>query len=150
MTQKKPTEQWISFTLGSEIYVHAIDTVREIIPYSRPVPVPGTAAEVEGVLNVRGEVVPILSGRTLLELGDEPPDEHWRIIILEIASGLTGLCVDAVREIVTFPAAAIEPNGQVIDGGLVKGTFKHGEALLIPLDLSDYCKSHGENRVENG
>lgn len=145
MTEKQQTKQWISFTLGSETYAHAIDSVREIIQYVPPVPVPGSPREVEGVLNVRGDVVPILCGHALLNLPDEAVNnDGWRVIILETPSGLLGLRVDAVREIVTFSEEAVDTNmltapaSPIAKGVLIKGTYHHLQELLIPIDLSGY------------
>lgn len=145
MTEKKPTKQWISFTLGSETYAHAIASVREIIHYVPPVPVPGAPPEVEGVLNVRGDVVPILCGHTLLNLPTEAvDDDDWRVIILETPAGLLGLRVDAINEIVTFPDADIEantsiaPTSRIAKGVTIKGTYQHQQDLLIPIDLTNY------------
>lgn len=163
MTEKEPTKQWISFSLGRETYVHAIDSVREIIQYTPPVPVPGAPHEVEGVLNVRGEVVPVLCGHALLNLPDEAVhDDGWRVIILETPSGLLGLRVDAVREIVAFSEAAIEADTQTAftsppgKGGLIKGTYYYGnhhgnhhqQELLIPIDLSGYGETMGTAKAE--
>lgn len=164
MTEKEPIKQWISFSLGTETYAHAIDSVREIVQYTPPVPVPGAPREVEGVLNVRGEVVPVPCGRALLNPPDEEVrDDGWRTVILETPSGLLGLRVDAVREIVAFSEAAIEADTQAAfasppgKGRLIKGSDyhlnyhhlnRHQQEQLIPIDLSGYGETRGTGQAE--
>ncbi len=133
--------------LGPETYAHAIDSVREVIHYAVPVPVPGSPAEVEGILNVRGEVVSVFSGRRLLSLGEDrdTDDEDRRVIILETSTGLMGLDVDKVKEIVSFSEQDIEATAQVADGELIKGIYHHSEGLLIPIDVSAYCGNISNN-----
>jgi purine-binding chemotaxis protein CheW len=85
-------DQWISFQLTAETYAHSVARVREIIPYAEPTPVPGAPSSVAGILNIRGNVVPIISGRRLFGLNEpEQYTEQGRVIILELGSELTGI-----------------------------------------------------------
>lgn len=55
----------MSFSLGSEIFACNIKKIQEVIPYQEPTPAPGSPIEVEGILNVRGDIVPIISGEKI-------------------------------------------------------------------------------------
>ncbi|MEJ2418057.1 MAG: chemotaxis protein CheW [Exilibacterium sp.] len=134
-------QQWVSFTLGDEKYVLPVHAVREIMPYLKPTPVPGAPLEAEGVLNVRGEVITVLSGYKLLGLPPTTlgPDER-RIIILEASDELLGVSVDGVEEIVKFHHSQIEPSEQSINREFIKGTVYHQENLFILVDFIKYSE----------
>lgn len=131
--------QWISFQLGGETYLLPIDDVREVTPYSPPNPVPGAPAAIEGVLNIRGEVVSILSGQKILGLAPQHDCEEAKIIILENTLGVIGLCVDSIGEIITFNPSQVESNAHTSDQNLIKGTIHINNHLMILFDLNDYC-----------
>jgi len=130
---------WVSFCVGGEHYCHPVNTIREILRYQVPTPVPGAPEHVSGILNVRGQVVTILSGRSLFALDEGKEDEHWRIITFETAGELHGVTVDSVNEIIRFKQSQIFNNEQSTSGvesHLIKGTVKHGNELLVALDLT--------------
>lgn len=132
-------QQWVSFGLAGETYVHLVGQVREVIRYSEPVPVPGSPADVEGILSVRGEVVPVLSGRALVaQTGTEDAvsADSWRIIIFETRGGQFGLSVDSVGDILSFQEDQV--SWQESSSALVRGTVQHQGKLLIVAALSDF------------
>ncbi|WP_020409702.1 chemotaxis protein CheW [Hahella ganghwensis] len=140
MNEEGINEQWISFKVGMETYVHPILSIKEIIQYSEPVPVPGSPDEIEGILYVRGDVVTLLSGRTLLSEAHDEDRDDWRIIILETGVGQIGLTVDSVGDIVPLGEAEIEWNAQGSHSEVIKGTARYRDDLFILLNLSDYCR----------
>jgi len=117
------------------MYVHPVDSIREIINYESPIPVPGADREVEGILNVRGEVITVLSGQVLLELDDAPPDKEGNIIILDTTAGQIGLSVNAVDEIITLEPRQIDTGQESAASNLIKGTVRHDDGLFILIDL---------------
>lgn len=131
------SEQWISFEVGSETYVHSIDKVKEIIPYIAPVPVPGSPCFAEGILKVRGNVVTVLSSRSLLGLDQEGGPEEGRIMILEVGGEQLGLSVDSVGDIITFQSDQAEWGDQAGQYPLIKGTFHLDGQLYILADFSN-------------
>jgi purine-binding chemotaxis protein CheW len=138
MSKQLSGDKWISFQLGTEMYVHPVDSIREIINYQPPIPVPGADDEVEGILNVRGEVITVFSGQVLLNLDYTPPDDGWNIIILDTTAGQIGISVNAVGEILTVQASQIDANQQNTDCNLIKGTVRQNDKLFILIDLSGY------------
>jgi purine-binding chemotaxis protein CheW len=128
-------DQWISFKVESETYVHSVDNIKEIIPYKLPVPVPGSDCCTEGILNVRGNIVTILSGHILFGRNKPGTTEERRMIILEMGTDIIGVSVDSVVDIISLQLEDV----QWIDrGGLIKGTLQLDGQLYILTDFSNY------------
>lgn len=138
-------EQWISFSINSDIYAQSIAVIREIVPYREASPVPGAPPEVEGIVNIRGEVISIINTRRLLGVPDNIElDQDARILILESGAHLLGFSVDKVSEIVGFNNEQVEHNQS--DNGLIKGTVNLPQGLYIVADLSEY--THRQSQYE--
>jgi purine-binding chemotaxis protein CheW len=106
--------QLTAFKVGAEEYVVDIMRVREII---RPIPVTRVRKGprfVEGVINLRGEVIPVVDLRRRFEL---PVEDHAqrKIVIITIEGRVIGLIVDAVTEVVRVPRSAIRPAPGLLD-----------------------------------
>ncbi|MDX1452393.1 MAG: chemotaxis protein CheW, partial [Oleiphilaceae bacterium] len=119
------SSQWVSFVLGDELFACRVAKVQEIIPYTEPVPVPGGPAEVSGILNVRGEIIPVLKTAQLLNTS---ASEAERIIILDDGEELTGMAVDKVGEIISVSPQDIDHSVQ--DNEHIRGTVLHRERLV--------------------
>jgi purine-binding chemotaxis protein CheW len=133
-----PNQQWLSFKLGPETYIHAIDAIKEIIPYKEPTPVPGAPAGTEGILNVRGKVITVISGHALLRL--EREREHkkqWCIIILELDAELIGVSVDSVGDIINLNPDHIERTHSDSTHQQIKGTAQHDGQLHLLINFDD-------------
>ena len=126
--------------LDNELYAQPVSTIREVFPYREPIPVPDSKNYVEGILNIRGDVVAIISGRQLMNLNkqDASIQENGRIMILEPEWGQFGIIVDSVEDIVTINSSLIDttPNGSDLE--LIKGTYTHSTTgLIIVTDLTN-------------
>src|SRR5680860_622699 len=93
----------VVFSLGGEEYGVPITLVQEIIRYSPPRPVPGSPMHVEGVINLRGRIIPVVDLRQRFGMGGLRPDEA-KIVIVEMPDLTVGVVVDEVREVLTLPA----------------------------------------------
>lgn len=136
--------QWVNFEIADEDYCLAVDEIQEILNYETPTPVPGAVDEVTGILNVRGEIVTVLSGRKLLQLDEASPEESWRIITMQSNGIYYGLIVDGVNEMIDIDLEKLEtaPNtGGVNNTDLIVGTYHHNDRLIIALDLDKYVKA---------
>lgn len=136
-------KQWVNFEIAGEDYCLMVDDIQEILNYEAPTPVPGAVDEVTGILNVRGEIVTVISGRQLLDLGQKEPNETWRIITMQSHGVYYGLIVDAVNEMIEINMDFLEtaPNtGNASSNELIMGTYHHKERLIIALDLSKYVE----------
>ena len=101
---------------------------------------PGAPAEVEGIVNIRGDVISVINGRRLLGISTPHDyDESARILIIEQQANLIGFSVDKVAEIVGFNKEQIEYNAS--DSGLIKGTVNLPQGLFIVADLVEYQRN---------
>ncbi len=123
-------DQWVSFLLGDETFAYRVSEVREIIPYQEPIPVPGSPDNVEGILNVRGEIIPVVSAGKVTGAESNQPE---RIMILDSTQGLLGMTVDQVGEIIRVDQTEIDFDAGSSES--IKGTTLHNENLVILMDL---------------
>ncbi len=130
--------QLVVFDLASEHYGVDISDVREIMRMQNITKVPGAVECVEGVLNLRGKVLPVLDLRKRLDLKVAENTEDSRIVIVDIETGQVGVIVDAVTEVLRVENACIDPPSSMIahgDADYLKGIAKLGDRLIILLDL---------------
>jgi purine-binding chemotaxis protein CheW len=105
-----PDEQFIIFRLGEQEYGLPIGAVDEIArPPDRITQLPKAPAFIDGVINLRGSVVPIVDLRRRFELTSVEPASSRRILILAVGSGKAGFMVDGVSEVMRVPAGSIRP-----------------------------------------
>jgi purine-binding chemotaxis protein CheW len=138
MNQHDETSRWVRFRIGDELYALAATNIREIVPYSPAEPVPGAPDDVEGVLNVRGEVIPVVSGNKVIETNSRPDAESLRIILVDTPSGPLGMSVDEVDALISFSPKHIERQPDSDGSGVITGTIQYGDDLIILLDLARY------------
>ena len=130
--------QLVVFELGDERYGLDIATVYEIIRHQPITAVPQAPAFVEGVINLRGRIIPVVDLRDRFGMTAGDLTKASRIVVCEAAGTRVGLVVDGVSEVLMVPADAIEPTPDVAAGheaGYLRGIAKLGERLIILLDL---------------
>ncbi len=130
--------QFVSFTLAREEYGIPILRVQEIIRYKKLTRIPQSAEFIEGVLNLRGRVIPVVDLRRRFELPENESDHTARIIVVEIKKEVMGLIVDAVSEVRTLDQDCIDPPppmGADIDTEFISGMGKLEDRLIILLEL---------------
>jgi purine-binding chemotaxis protein CheW len=101
--------------------------------------VPQAPHYVEGVINLRGKVIPIIDLRKRFNLEIKAHDKNTRIVVVDINGSIMGMIVDAVSEVLRLPADTIEPPPELVTGinsEYIKGVAKLKDRLLIFLDLS--------------
>ena len=132
--------QLVSFELEGEEYGIDVLTVREIIRMPAITKMPNTPDYVDGIINLRGTVVPIISLRRRFGLDEREGDRNSRILVMEVGDGLTGFVVDAVAEVIRISSAEIQPPPGIVQGNAaqdcITGVINHAERLLIVLDLN--------------
>jgi purine-binding chemotaxis protein CheW len=143
LTTKKPqsTElQFATFHVGDLLLGIDIHLVREINRNLSLTRVPHSAPAVQGVINLRGEVVTIIDLRTVLGLPPAPPSNERRNVIVQAEGEQIGLIVDRVADVVTTSADQIDPkpeNLRSVDVGFFRGVFKLDRGLLVILDVAE-------------
>lgn len=135
MSQKLRYQQWICFEIAKETYAHRVADVQEILSYQQAVPVPGSPDIVEGVLNIRGEIVTVVSSTRLMGLANNvAAPEH--IIVLLTDAGSVGVIVDKVDQIRVLDRNNMDSLENSDDSSPIKGTINHKDQLLILTDFN--------------
>lgn len=131
--------QLVTFKLAGEEFGIEILSVQEIIRIMQITIVPRTPVFIEGVINLRGKVIPVLDLRKRFGMPEVERDSQTRIIVMEFAQKIVGFLVDEVSEVLRIPADTMEPPPSVIAAGVgaeyIKGVGKLNDRLLILLDL---------------
>ncbi|WP_018123562.1 chemotaxis protein CheW [Desulfovibrio oxyclinae] len=143
--------QLVTFTIGHEEFAVDILRVQEIIRTMDITNVPRAPEFVEGVINLRGKVIPIVDLRRRFGLESRKHDKHTRIIVIEINMMIVGFIVDSVSEVLRIPSGTIEPPPPVVSGlesEYISGVGQLEERLLILLDL-DQLLSNEEKEALN-
>lgn len=130
--------QVVSFDIGTEEYAVDILDVQEIIRMVEITPVPKAPYYVEGVINLRGKVIPIIDLRLRFGLSAAERTKETRIVVVDISRVVLGLVVDSVSEVLRIPSSVIEPPPTGKQGGAEfhKGVGRVDGRLLILLDLT--------------
>jgi purine-binding chemotaxis protein CheW len=132
MSTEEPTRQLVIFSLGTEEYALPITRVQEIIRYTEPRSVASRTRWIRGVINLRGNIVPVCDLAERLGLGLERP-ESAKIVIVETAAGTAGVIVDDVDEVLTVSPEQLE-DVPTADAAYVDAIAKVGERLAILLN----------------
>lgn len=131
--------QLVSFNLDQEEYGVDVLKVREIIRMPTVTRVPNTPHYVEGVINLRGKVIPIISMRKRFGLFEVDNDKQTRIMVMDVDGELMGFIVDAVSEVIRISGSEIQPSPAVVASGIdqecIAGVINQTERLLVLLDL---------------
>ena len=131
-------EQLVVFTLANETYGIAISTVNEIIRMQDITEVPRTPDFVEGVINLRGRIVPVIDLRKRFGLEAAEATQASRIMVVELQGLTVGMIVDSVSEVLRLPTDSIEPTPAIasgVDSAYLKGVGKWDDRLIILLDI---------------
>jgi purine-binding chemotaxis protein CheW len=130
--------QYVLFDLCGEVYGLPIARVQSIIRFEAPTPVPHAPEGVEGVFNLRGQVLPLVDLGRRLRGQPITPTATSRVIVAESGVGSIGLAVDLVREVASIPASDIRPAPQAAVAtdmaDAFEGVANYGEHLIILLD----------------
>lgn len=138
--------QLVAFRLSQEEYGLPITKVQEI---NRLVPItklPQTPSFMEGIINLRGHIIPIIDLRKRFQVAVTDYTDDNRIIVVDVNGQTVGIIVDAVTEVVSLPQANIEPPPPsfVLDAQYIHGVGKINNRLLILLDIDKILTSREE------
>jgi purine-binding chemotaxis protein CheW len=131
-------EQLVAFQLTGQDYGIDIDSVFEIIRVSTITKVPRTPMFVEGVINLRGKIIPVIDLCTRFNLPKNEKTAESRIIIVDLEETTIGMVVDGVSEVVRVPMDSIEPPPPMIhgiDSAYLRGISIIDSTMLILLNL---------------
>lgn len=138
--KSKEIFQFIVITMGDEQFGIDIRYVDNIVRMQRMTRIPKVPSYLKGVINLRGEVMPVMSIRLKMGLEEDEITKNTRIIILKLEQeGYVGIIVDEVKEVVTLSEDEIEKMDQAAQTNkqsFINGVGKHNDQLISLLDLN--------------
>ena len=141
-------KQYIVVKIGSEQYGIDIGFIDNIVRMQKITRVPKSQTYFKGIMNLRGEVVPVMSIRGKMGLDDDVYTNASRIIILKIEQkDALGIIVDEVREVVNLGSSEIENvshNAKDTKNNFINGIGKHGDELISLLEINSIIDDPGE------
>ena len=143
--------QVVGFRIGNETYGVRISAVREIVRVPEITAVPNAPEAVEGVINLRGKIIPVLDLRKRFGQTNIQADKKNRILVVELENRLLGLIVNSASEVLKIPPSDIEAPGSMLaetESGYVTGVGKLGGRLVILLDIAKLLQRPEYKRIE--
>ena len=131
----------VAFRVAGQDYCIDIMAVREIRGWTPATALPHAPAYVRGVINLRGQVVPILDLAARLGLPTSEPCSRHVIVIVAVGERVLGLLVEAVSEILSVPRDAVQPAPELDGPGLVRAVITLEERMFRFLDVGDVLPS---------
>jgi purine-binding chemotaxis protein CheW len=143
--------QIVGFRIGNETYGVRIGSVREIVRVPEITAVPSAPDTIEGVINLRGKIIPVMDLRKRFGLTEITKDKKNRILVVELDNKLLGLIVNSASEVLKIPPSDVEAPGSVFadgESGYVTGVGKFKGRLIILLDISKLLHRPELKRLE--
>jgi purine-binding chemotaxis protein CheW len=143
--------QIVGFRIGNETYGVRISAVREIVRVPEITAIPSAPEAVEGVINLRGKIVPVMDLRKRFGQRELQPNKKNRILVVELEGKLVGLIVNAASEVLKIPPADIAPPGSLFPEGessYVTGVAKLKDRLIILLNVAKLLHGQEFKRFE--
>lgn len=132
-------KQYVIFRLEGQLYGAEVGVVREVVQLGPITRLPNTPAFVDGVIDLRGEVMPVVDIRKRLGLPVRPADDETRALILDVGGLTAALTVDGVEQVATLDEEQIAPadSRMALPGqDYVVGVARSDERLIIVMDLA--------------
>jgi len=133
------SRQIVTFRLDDDLFAADINDVERVLRYAEPTPVPNVPPWVQGVIEYRSHVVPVVDLRLRFELPAAPPNGATRIMVLSSGGEWIAAVVDAVLEVVSIGTVPLAPPPPLFAGmaaDFLKGIFRRNEKLVIVLDVT--------------
>jgi len=143
--------QVVVFCISKEFYCVPIAAVQEIVRVPEVTGVPDAPDFFEGVINLRGKILPVVDLRKRLRLPSAERTKSSRVLVAENGGRVIGLLVDAVSEVRKLPAEAVEPPPEMIAAvGIeyITGVAKAGERLIVFLDMKKILSVEDMKKVD--
>jgi purine-binding chemotaxis protein CheW len=144
--------QLVSFKIGNEEFgvdILKVQEINKMVPITK---VPNSPPFVEGVINLRGKVIPIIDLRTRLGMVKIEQNKDTRIIVVDVESKIIGFIVDSVSEVLRVPASITEAPPEIVSGvdsEFIKSVGKLEDRLLILIDLNKILSVNEKKEITN-
>lgn len=140
--------QYVTFSIGNEEYGIEIKAVQEITAFRKLTPLPNTPMFIRGILNLRGNVIPVLDPRIKFGLQETEYTQNSVIIIFSTGFKIVGMIVDKISDVLTIEKKNIEDTPELtvdINTKFLQGIGKVGEKFIILLDIANIVSSEDVN-----
>lgn len=130
--------QLVSFVILDEPFAINVRYVQEIIRYQSIADVPNAPDHILGVINLRGQIIPVIDLKVKFGLEEKSPTGASRIVVVNVKGTVVGMVVDAVSEVIRLNADDVELPSPVIssiDSDYLKGVGKQGDKMIMLLDI---------------
>jgi len=137
-------QEFLTFTLGEENYALDILAVKEIRGYESVTKIANAPAFIKGVINLRGDIVPIVDLRIKFDVGQATYDEFTIVIVLHIHNRIVGIVVDGVSDVVNLGKDQLRPPpnfGVAFDSRYLLGLATINQQMIILVDINELISS---------
>ncbi|MEE9523939.1 MAG: chemotaxis protein CheW [Thermodesulfovibrionales bacterium] len=144
--------QLVVFKIGKEYFGVGIDVIREIVRLPEVTDVPDAPDFLEGMINLRGKIVPVIDLKKRLKLQGGERGKATRVLVTDETDTLAGLIVDSVDEVIRIePEAVEEPPEMMTAVGVeyITGVAKVDERLIILLDITKMLSAEEISKMAN-
>ncbi|MGQ8366535.1 chemotaxis protein CheW [Glaciecola sp. 1036] len=143
-TENEEKKEFLTFVLGDENYALDIMTVKEIRGYEQVTKIANAPKYIKGVLNLRGDIVPIVDLRIKFNVGKATYDEFTIVIMLMIGDRIVGIVVDEVSDVIKVGSSEIKPPpefGVAFDSSYLHGLTTIKEQMIILVNIQKLITS---------
>ncbi|OFC69873.1 chemotaxis protein CheW [Alteromonas confluentis] len=142
--QAKDVQEYLSFILSDEHYALDITSVKEIRGYEKVTPIANAPAFIKGVLNLRGDIVPIIDLRIKFNIPNPTYNEFTIVIMLHVHNRVIGIVVDGVSDVVRLTEDEVRPPpdfGVIFDSRFLKGLATVDDRMIILVNIEQLISS---------
>jgi purine-binding chemotaxis protein CheW len=139
------SDSYVLFELAGTTYALPSDDIQQLEMVSTPTPVPNAPDFVDGVVSVRGQVIPAVSLRARFGFPRAAHDVRSRLVIVRALGRTVGLVVDSAREFATIPPDSIKPLPDGVSGmtgRYLRGVAQKGDRLMLVVDVGELLAVH--------
>jgi purine-binding chemotaxis protein CheW len=143
--------QLVTFNIDDEEFGVDIMNIQGINRMIEVTQVPNSPDYIDGIINLRGKVIPIVNLRKRLDMQEKEHDRNTRFIVVEVQQKVIGFIVDSVNEVLRISTNIIEPPPSIVAGvnsDYITSVGKLEDRLLILLDLEKVLTSHEHEEIE--
>ncbi len=141
----------VIFRLGQEEYGVQVTDVQSIIPYEKAIKMPNTPNFIEGIINLRGDIVPIIDLKMRFNIIGDGIGSNTRIIVIRVRDKQIGCIVDEASQVLTIQNELIEPAPEIvigIDRQYIVGVGKQEKRLIIIVDLNKIFSTQEVDQIQ--
>ncbi|TCP61372.1 purine-binding chemotaxis protein CheW [Rhodovulum bhavnagarense] len=140
-------DMYLIFIVEDEEYGVGIEYVTEIVGLQRIMSVPDVPDFIKGVINLRGNVIPVMDVRLRFGMAERAHDSRTVIVVLEVGDAPIGLVVDGVRDVREIPEDCVDPAPKGRDSTalpITRGLGRHGDQVAILIDVQNLMQSNAD------